>query len=57
MFKDGFKEGGDSYTFAPCNLNYICMFAISGITMFTPLKEHGADKGGLVVGIMGILDI
>ena len=32
-------------------------FAISGITMYTPLKEHGADKGGLVVGIMGMLNI
>ena len=25
--------------------------------MYTPLKEHGADKGGLVVGIMGMLNI
>jgi len=25
----------------------------AGITMFTPLKTHGADKGGLNVGIMG----
>ena len=35
----------------------IFFFAISGITMYTPLKEHGADKGGLVVGIMGMLNI
>ena len=27
----------------------------AGITMFTPLKTHGADKGGLNVGIMGRL--
>ena len=27
----------------------------AGITMFTPLKTHGADKGGLNVGIMGKL--
>ena len=25
----------------------------AGVTMFTPLKEHGADRGGLNVGIMG----
>ena len=25
----------------------------AGVTMFTPLKEHGAEKGGLHVGIMG----
>ena len=26
----------------------------AGVTMFAALMEHGADKGGLDVGIMGL---
>jgi len=26
----------------------------AGITMYDPIKQHGADKGGMTVGIVGI---
>ena len=29
----------------------------AGVTMFTPLKENRADKGGLNVGIMGKIEV